>query len=48
MAGFANVSELADAELEGATKLSSWRKQPTQATASGFWFDLSMSPGELA
>lgn len=23
----------------------SWRKVPTQATASGIWFDLSMSPG---
>ncbi len=45
MAGFANVAELVDAEISGAVKLSSWRKQPTQTTASGFWFDLSMSPG---
>lgn len=45
MAGFANVAELVDAELQGAAKFSTWRKQPTQTTASGFWFDLSMSPG---
>lgn len=45
MAGFANVAELVDAEISGAVKLSSWRKQPTQTTALGFWFDLSMSPG---
>ena len=44
-AGFRNVRELVDAEIEGAAKFTTWRKQPTQTTASGFWFDLSMSPG---
>lgn len=44
-AGFRNVRELVDAEIDGAAKFSTWRKQPTQTTASGFWFDLSMSPG---
>lgn len=44
-AGFRNVRELVDAEIEGAAKFSTWRKTPTQTTASGIWFDLSMSPG---
>lgn len=43
--GFANVRAVVDAENGGASKLASWRKQPTQATGAGFWFDLSMSPG---
>ena len=43
--GFANVRAIVDAEGSGFNKLSSWRKQPTQATGAGFWFDLSMSPG---
>lgn len=37
--------EIADAESDGYTFFSGWRKQPTQATAAGIWFDLSMSPG---
>lgn len=37
--------EIADAEADGHTFLSGWRKQPTQTTAAGIWFDLSMSPG---
>ena len=37
--------EIADADLKGFTFLSGWRKQPTQATGAGIWFDLSMSPG---
>lgn len=45
MAGFQNTKELVEAELGGAYKISSWRKTPSQTTASGFWFDLSMSPG---
>ena len=45
MAGFANVRAIVDAEGSGFGKLASWRKQPTQATGAGFWFDLSMSPG---
>ena len=43
--GFANVRAIVDAEGSGFGKLASWRKQPTQATGAGFWFDLSMSPG---
>lgn len=45
MAGFRNVRELVDAHEDGASKFTTWRKQPTQTTASGIWFDLSMSPG---
>jgi hypothetical protein len=45
MAGFLNIKEVVEAELGGAYKISTWRKTPSQTTASGFWFDLSMSPG---
>lgn len=33
------------AYLEGRRLLRSWSKAPSQTTASGIWFDLSMSPG---
>lgn len=45
MAGFSSVRALADAEIEGFSRYSTWRKVPSQVTANGFWFDLSMSPG---
>lgn len=45
MAGFKSIKELVDAENSGAHKISTWRKTPSQTTASGFWFDLSLSPG---
>lgn len=45
MSGFRNVAELSRAINDGKYKMTSFRKQPTQATASGIWFDLSMSPG---
>ena len=48
MAGFANLREVADAQDAGRYLYASWRKQPTQTTASGIWFDLSMSPGNPA
>lgn len=37
--------EIADAERDGYTFFSGWRKQPTQTTGAGIWFDLSSSPG---
>lgn len=37
--------EVARAYEEGRTLYRSWSKAPTQTTASGIWFDLSMSPG---
>lgn len=45
MAGFSTVSALANAELDGYYKYSTWRKTPTQISTIGVWFDLSMSPG---
>lgn len=40
-----NVKSLIDAEKDGQTFFSVFRKQPTQSTAANIWFDLSMSPG---
>lgn len=48
MAGFANARRMADAESAGKYLYASFRKQPTQTTAAGVWFDLSMSPGNPA
>jgi len=39
------AKEILDAHRDGYTFFSGWRKQPTQTTAAGIWFDLSMSPG---
>ena len=41
----ANVAEILAAYDAGQSHYRSWRKVPTQTTASGIWFDLSMSPG---
>lgn len=43
--GFKNLKAVNDAYELGRVKFSSWRKQPTQTTGSGIWFDISMSPG---
>jgi hypothetical protein len=48
MAGFANARQMADAQDAGNYLYASFRKQPTQATSVGVWFDLSMSPGNPA
>lgn len=48
MSGFRNLRELTDAQESGQYLYASWRKQPTQATGAGVWFDLSMSPGNPA
>jgi hypothetical protein len=40
-----SVRELVGAELEGRVRNYMWRKNPTQVTTAGHWFDLSMSPG---
>jgi hypothetical protein len=45
MAGFRNARDIADAQDAGRYLYRSFRKQPTQATGAGVWFDLSMSPG---
>ncbi len=39
------ISEVVDCELQGRSRNYTWRKTPSQATTSGIWFDLSMSPG---
>jgi hypothetical protein len=39
---------MADAEEAGQYLYASWRKQATQTTGAGIWFDLSMSPGNPA
>ena len=48
MSGFRNLRELTDAQDAGAYLYASWRKQATQTTGAGIWFDLSMSPGNPA
>lgn len=45
MAGFKNFRQINAAYDAGQFHVTSWRKQPTQTTGSGIWFDLSMSPG---
>lgn len=48
MAGFGNARLLADAQESGRYLYASFRKQATQTTGAGVWFDLSMSPGNPA
>lgn len=45
MSGFKTIGEVVDSELSGKVRDYIWRKTPSQATTSGVWFDLSMSPG---
>jgi hypothetical protein len=40
-----NILNLVDAELNGQTFFSTFRKTPGVATGTNIWFDLSMSPG---
>lgn len=48
MSGFANIRAVADAQDAGQYTYASFRKQATQTTGAGVWFDLSMSPGNPA
>jgi len=48
MAGFANLREVMAAQDAGKYLYASFMKRPTQTTASGIWFDISMSPGNPA
>jgi hypothetical protein len=43
--GLKTISEVVNCELDGKVRNYTWRKTPSQATTSGIWFDLSMSPG---
>ena len=45
---FGNNREVVLAENNGQYLYASFRKQPTQTTGAGIWFDLSMSPGNPA
>lgn len=45
MSGFNRIGEFIDAQLEGKVREYIFRKTPSQATTTGIWFDLSMSPG---
>lgn len=40
-----SIGNLIDNELEGRVRNYTWRKTPSQATTSGIWFDLALSPG---
>jgi hypothetical protein len=42
MTGFNNIKEIVDKD---SVVYTGFRKTPTQVTASGIWFDISMSPG---
>lgn len=46
--GFINSRRMAEAEDAGQYLFASFRKQATQTTGAGIWFDLSMSPGNPA
>ncbi|MEO8094707.1 MAG: hypothetical protein ABI632_07215 [Pseudolysinimonas sp.] len=44
--GFGSLRALVTREdTDGASRITSWRKQPSVVTAAGFWQDLSMAPG---
>lgn len=40
-----STKEIVDSYEAGRVRRYSWRKNPTQTTVAGQWFDLSMSPG---
>lgn len=40
-----SLKTVVDAEMNGQMRNYMWRKNPTQVTVSGYWFDMSMSPG---
>jgi hypothetical protein len=48
MAGFNGIRAIASAQDAGNYLYASFRKQATQASGAGVWFDLSMSPGNPA
>lgn len=40
-----SIKDIVDSEISGKYRVFSWRKSPTQANTTGYWFDISMSPG---
>lgn len=45
MANINGIKDIVDAELEGRTNTFNFRKNPSQTTTQGLWFDLALSPG---
>lgn len=45
MSILSSVKDVVDSEINGRVRQYGWRKNPSQATTAGLWFDLSMSPG---
>lgn len=43
--GVNSIKQVIDAETDGASRRYMWRKVPSQVTTAGYWFDLSLSPG---
>jgi hypothetical protein len=43
--GVNSIKQVIDAENKGAVRRYQWRKVPSQVTTAGYWFDLSLSPG---
>lgn len=39
------IKNVVDAELEGRMNIYNFRKNPSQVTTQGLWFDLALSPG---
>lgn len=42
---FGSVKAFTDSYEAGQSRITTWRKTPAVTTASGYWFDMSMSPG---
>lgn len=45
MSQIRGIKDVVDAELEGRTNTYNFRKNPTPGGGTGYWFDLSMFPG---
>lgn len=45
MAAINGIKQVVDAELEGRVNIYNFRKNPSQVTTAGLWFDLALSPG---
>lgn len=45
MPGFNGIKSIVDSELEGRVREYMFRKNPTQATTAGIWFDLANAAG---
>jgi len=43
--GVNSIKQVIDAETQGRLRRYQWRKVPSQVTTAGYWFDLSLSPG---